>query len=183
SRYIFGMEGSVMSASRIPPRKPFAAIRLAREAVTKDFPTPPLPLTTPTTCFTSDIAFTATRRSWGLFRCEQPSQLVLSQVVLLHSFAILLLLLILIYFINLSIAFYSSLIVSRSPFSTSFQIQFSMCSCVIILLVLLIADFTAESWIRTSEQSLPSSTIRLMDSRWPMARERRFSTAFVCAWL
>ena len=45
------------------------------------------------------------------------------------------------------------------------------------------ADFTAESCIRTSLQSLPSSTIRRIDSKWPIARESRFRTAFVCAWL
>ena len=42
------------------------------------------------------------------------------------------------------------------------------------------AERTAASCTRTSEQSLPSSTILRTDSRWPMARERRFSTAFVC---
>ena len=42
-----------------------------------------------------------------------------------------------------------------------------------------IADFTADSCISTSLQSLPSSTMRRIDSRCPIALERRFSTAFV----
>ena len=50
-----GMEGPVMSASKIPVR----ILRLlppeARRAVTRDLPTPPLPLTTPTTRTTRSI--------------------------------------------------------------------------------------------------------------------------------
>ena len=40
------------------------------------------------------------------------------------------------------------------------------------------AERTAASWMSTSEQSCPSSTIRFTFSRWPMARDSRFSTAF-----
>ena len=50
--YIFGMEGPVISASRIPTEKPCSRMILAREAVTMDLPTPPFPLTTAITLFT-----------------------------------------------------------------------------------------------------------------------------------
>ena len=63
--YIFGMEGPVMSASRIPTLYPLAAIAFAREPVTKDFPTPPLPLTTPITFFTELAGFNFSRKLCG----------------------------------------------------------------------------------------------------------------------
>ena len=47
--YILGMDGPVMSASRMPTRYPSFASWLARDAVTMDLPTPPFPLTTPIT--------------------------------------------------------------------------------------------------------------------------------------
>ena len=47
------------------------------------------------------------------------------------------------------------------------------------LLTELIADSIAESWIRTSEQSRPFSTMRRVDSMWPMMRAILLSTAFV----
>ena len=54
-------------------------------------------------------------------------------------------------------------------------------SCKMTFPILLMAERTAAIWIKTSEQSRPSSTIFLTDSRWPMARARRFKTAFVFA--
>ena len=44
--YIFGIEGPVMSASRMPTENPCSRMILARDAVTMDLPTPPFPLTT-----------------------------------------------------------------------------------------------------------------------------------------
>ena len=44
--YIFGIDGPVISASRIPTENPCSRISLARDAVTMDLPTPPFPLTT-----------------------------------------------------------------------------------------------------------------------------------------
>ena len=60
---IFGIDGPVMSASRIPHWRPFFCIAEASSEVTSDLPTPPLPLTTPTTFLTSLRAFAATRKS------------------------------------------------------------------------------------------------------------------------
>ena len=54
-------------------------------------------------------------------------------------------------------------------YTSSFKISFP---------VLLTAAFTAASCISTSLQSLPFSTIRLMDSKCPMERESRFIIAF-----
>ena len=55
--YIFGMDGPVISASKIPAVYPFSIIIRAREAVTSDFPTPPFPLMTPITFFTWEPTF------------------------------------------------------------------------------------------------------------------------------
>ena len=49
---VFGMEGPVMSASRMPTLLPRLFISLASRLVTRDLPTPPLPETTPMTCLT-----------------------------------------------------------------------------------------------------------------------------------
>ncbi len=42
---------------------------------------------------------------------------------------------------------------------------------------------TAASWMRTSEQSRPSSTIFFTLSRWPMARAKRLETRLICSGL
>ena len=140
SPYIFGIDGPVISASRIPTLQPFFAIWFAREAVTKDLPTPPLPLTMPITCLTLEDAFIAACMLCGFFLLLQPSQLVLSQVLLSHSFAISIspfpyisesicncsVSSQLYYFINLSIARSSSLSASLSPCSTASTIQCSI---------------------------------------------------------
>ena len=83
------------------------------------------------------------------------------------------------YFMKRSMASASSFTDSISPHSTASTRQCSICSLRITFPVLLIADFTADSCISTSLQSLPSSTMRRIDSRCPIALERRFSTAFV----
>ena len=49
-----GMEGPVMSASRMPTVLPARRSSVARMPVTSDFPTPPLPDTTPMRCLTRD---------------------------------------------------------------------------------------------------------------------------------
>ena len=49
---VFGMDGPVMSASRMPTLLPRLFISLASRLVTRDLPTPPLPDTTPMTCLT-----------------------------------------------------------------------------------------------------------------------------------
>jgi len=48
----WGIEGPVISASRIAVLYPCFCICTAKREVTKDLPTPPLPLTTAMTCFT-----------------------------------------------------------------------------------------------------------------------------------
>ena len=48
----FGMEGPVMSASRMATLCPRLFISEASRLVTSDLPTPPLPDTTPMTCLT-----------------------------------------------------------------------------------------------------------------------------------
>ena len=61
----FGIDGPVISASRIPTFAPVARIRHAIKDVTKDFPTPPLPLTTPITFFTELAGFNFSRKLCG----------------------------------------------------------------------------------------------------------------------
>ncbi len=72
------MEGPVISASRIPTLQPFLRIILARDAVTIDFPTPPLPLTTPITFLISENSFAGFLKSTGLLlqesACAHPAQ-------------------------------------------------------------------------------------------------------------
>ena len=46
---ILGIEGPVISASKIPISKPSRRSPVASKLVTRDLPTPPLPLTTPIT--------------------------------------------------------------------------------------------------------------------------------------
>ena len=48
----FGIDGTVISASRTPTEYPSRLMATAERDVTKDFPTPPLPLTTAMTCLT-----------------------------------------------------------------------------------------------------------------------------------
>ena len=62
--YIFGIDGPVISASRIPTEYPCCTIIRARDAVTIDLPTPPLPLTTPITFFTCEYGFAGAFRSF-----------------------------------------------------------------------------------------------------------------------
>ena len=70
-----------------------------------------------------------------------------------------------------------------SPVSTASARQWSMWSFRMIFAVLLSAERTAASWMSTSAQSRPSSTMRLTDSRWPIARASRLTTALVCVWV
>ena len=60
-----GIDGPVISASRIPTLAPVARMRHAIREVTKDFPTPPLPLTTPMTFFTELAGFNFSRKLCG----------------------------------------------------------------------------------------------------------------------
>ena len=62
-----GIDGPVISASRIPTLAPVARIRHAIKEVTKDFPTPPLPLTTPMTFFTELAGSNFSRKLCGSF--------------------------------------------------------------------------------------------------------------------
>ena len=59
------MEGPVISASRMPTFLPRAAMAAAREQVTVDLPTPPLPLTTAITFLMWEWALQGLRKSWG----------------------------------------------------------------------------------------------------------------------
>ena len=43
------------------------------------------------------------------------------------------------------------------------------------------ARLTAESWVTTSSQSRPSSSIRSTPASWPWARLRRLTTAVISA--
>ena len=62
-----GIDGPVISASRIPTLAPVARMRQAIRDVTKDFPTPPFPLTTPITFFTELAGFNFSRKLCGSF--------------------------------------------------------------------------------------------------------------------
>ena len=64
---IFGIEGPVTSASRMPTVLPALFAAIARSPVTRDLPTPPLPLTTPMTFFTLEPAFIGSEKSFGSF--------------------------------------------------------------------------------------------------------------------
>ena len=68
---IFGMEGPVISASRIAVLCPFRLVSTDSRPVTRLFPTPPLPLTTAITFFTLLNAFCASSRLSGLLRDAQ----------------------------------------------------------------------------------------------------------------
>ena len=70
-----GMEGPVMSASRMATLRPLRAMATAREAVTVLLPTPPLPLTTAMTRVMEDLALAGTRMSR-----EEQSALQLEQL-------------------------------------------------------------------------------------------------------
>lgn len=58
----FGMDGPVISASRMAVLWPFAFIFTAIIAVTKDLPTPPFPLTTPITFLTELAGFNGSKK-------------------------------------------------------------------------------------------------------------------------
>ncbi len=64
--YIFGTDGPVTSASRIPTANPCSRIIRASDAVTIDLPTPPLPLTTAITFLICENAFAGCLISSGL---------------------------------------------------------------------------------------------------------------------
>ena len=75
---IFGMDGPVMSASRMAVENPLRCIITASEEVTIDLPTPPLPLTIPMTFLTSLRWFAGSSRLCGLEQeplLEQEEQL------------------------------------------------------------------------------------------------------------
>lgn len=85
------------------------------------------------------------------------------------------------YLMNLSIALFSS---SRAAVSSRFTASIThveRCSLRMTLLTELIADSMADSWISTSEQSLPSSTILFVDSICPMILDMRLRTFLVCS--
>jgi len=84
---IFGIDGPVISASKIPTLYPAFAIIDASEDVTKDLPTPPLPLTIPITCLIRAFGFVSTSNGFFLFADAQPAQLSFEQVdALAHPF-------------------------------------------------------------------------------------------------
>ena len=58
-----GIDGPVISASRIAVLNPCFAVIDAISPVTRDLPTPPFPDTMPITCLTFDNAFTGTVKS------------------------------------------------------------------------------------------------------------------------
>ena len=68
---IFGIDGPVISASRIAVSAPFRFVSTASRLVTRLLPTPPLPLTTAITFFTLLCAFWGSSRLSGLFRLAQ----------------------------------------------------------------------------------------------------------------
>ena len=68
----FGIEGPVMSASSTPTRWPRRAMAVARSEVTRDLPTPPLPLMTAMTRLTLLCSFGGVRRLCG--SCCAPPQ-------------------------------------------------------------------------------------------------------------
>ena len=67
----FGMEGPVMSASRIATSNPLLLTSLASREVISDLPTPPLPLTTANTCLTSEYSFVFSSKLNSEVREEQ----------------------------------------------------------------------------------------------------------------
>ena len=66
-----GMEGPVMSASRMATFLPRRRMATAREEVTRLLPTPPLPLTTAMTLPILDRALAGASRLWGAVRSPQ----------------------------------------------------------------------------------------------------------------
>ena len=72
-----GMDGPVISASRMAVFLPLRFMLTAIMEVTRDFPTPPLPLTTPITFFTELAGFSASRNS--LLSTVRLSQLALQE--------------------------------------------------------------------------------------------------------
>ena len=68
-----GMEGPVISASRMPTFLPRPAMAQAREEVTRLLPTPPFPLTTAMTFLTWESSWAGAWKLWGLVRSEQLS--------------------------------------------------------------------------------------------------------------
>ena len=86
-----GMDGPVMSASRTAVFLPLRFMLTASMEVTKDLPTPPLPLTTPITFFTELAGFSASRNSLlsalrlSQFALQEP-QSWLHSLIFLFSF-------------------------------------------------------------------------------------------------
>ena len=66
-----GTLGPVMSASRTPTRRSRWAMAAAREQVTVDLPTPPLPLTTAMTFLMWESSLAGARKSVGAVRSPQ----------------------------------------------------------------------------------------------------------------
>ena len=66
-----GIEGPVISASRIAVLKPFLWVDTAKSEVTRDLPTPPLPLTTPITFLIFESSWGCSCKLSGSFRDEQ----------------------------------------------------------------------------------------------------------------
>ena len=83
----FGIEGPVISASRIATFLPFLLALTASREVTRDFPTPPLPETTPITFLMSESLFGIALRSCfsQLPLEEQEEQLCEQSSLILYS--------------------------------------------------------------------------------------------------
>ena len=79
----FGMEGPVISASRMPTFFSSLCMETARREVTRLFPTPPLPDTTAITFFTSESAFGASMKLCGFCLLSQSTPQLLQSCV--HS--------------------------------------------------------------------------------------------------
>ena len=65
-----GIDGPVMSESRMPTRYPRRLMETASKEVTRDLPTPPLPLATAMTLRTELISCGASKKSFRLFVLE-----------------------------------------------------------------------------------------------------------------
>ncbi|MPN54092.1 hypothetical protein SDC9_201761 [bioreactor metagenome] len=70
----WGIEGPVISASRIAVRCPRRCMAAASRLVTSDLPTPPLPEMMPMTCLTLDLALASARKSGASFLESQPAE-------------------------------------------------------------------------------------------------------------
>lgn len=81
---ILGMDGPVISASRTATECPFSLIDAVSKEVTRDFPTPPFPLTTPMTFFICEPVPDSSISFFGSLRSEH--SLPHSLQLLEHSF-------------------------------------------------------------------------------------------------